>query len=170
MLEKRANREIGEIYDKYASLVHARCRSFLGSEDEAWDATQEIFMKLMASFQKINKKSALLSWLYRSSTNHCISLLRKKRGTMFDENVHSQKGEENSQHKAFVLKEVVEKLLRPWDRKIREVVVYTYWDGYNQEEISRLTGMAQSTIRRHLTKFRRKSQALKNQGEVLHGM
>jgi DNA-directed RNA polymerase specialized sigma24 family protein len=46
--------------------------------------------------------------------------------------------------------------LSPWDKKVRDVVIYTYFDGYKQEEIAELTGMGESTIRRHLTTFKRK--------------
>ncbi len=157
MLEKESEQEIREIYEKYASLVHNRCLSFLKSEDEAWDATQEVFMKLIESLSSIQKKDSILSWLYKTSTNHCISLLRKKPGLPFDENLHSRTDAGAEQDKNLILKEVVNSLLRPWDSKTREVVVYTYIDGYSQSEISRLTGMGESTIRRHLTRFRRKS-------------
>lgn len=138
--------------------MHARCRNILGSEDEAWDATQDIFMKLIKSYKTIQKKQSLLSWLYTSATHHCISVLRKKRGVAFEENIHSPGRENREMEKKLLLKDVVERLLRPWDRKTREVIVYTYVDGYNQQEIARLTGMGESTIRRHLTKFRRKAK------------
>jgi DNA-directed RNA polymerase specialized sigma24 family protein len=58
-----------------------------------------------------------------------------------------------------IVKEVLKHFLAPWDEKVRQVVIYTYFDGYRQEEIAELTGMGESTIRRHLTTFKRKSAA-----------
>jgi DNA-directed RNA polymerase specialized sigma24 family protein len=58
-----------------------------------------------------------------------------------------------------LVKEVMKHFLNPWDQKIRDVIIYTYFDGYKQEEIAELTGMGESTIRRHLTTFKRKSSA-----------
>jgi RNA polymerase sigma-70 factor (ECF subfamily) len=152
MLKKESEQEIREIYEKYASLVHNRCLSFLKSEDEAWDATQEVFMKLMESLSSIKKKGSMLSWLYKTATNHCISQLRKKPGLEFDEEIHSQASDRTEQDKAMILKEIMVRLFRPWDKKTRDVVIYSY--------IARLTGMGESTIRRHLTRFRRKSAEL----------
>ena len=47
--------EFKTIYDSYGSLVFSRCRKILGSEDEAWDATQEVFIKLMKNLLQINR-------------------------------------------------------------------------------------------------------------------
>ena len=123
MLRKESEQEIREIYEKYASLVHNRCLSFLKSEDEAWDATQEVFMKLIESLPSIKKKGSILSWLYKTATNYCISLLRKKPSLPFDEKLHSRTDIGAEQDKNLILKEVVNSLLRPWDSKTREVVV-----------------------------------------------
>ena len=154
--------EFKTIYDSYGSLVFSRCRKILGSEDEAWDATQEVFIKLMKNLSKIEKRGSLLSWLYSVSTHYCISELRKKRGIGFDEMVHSEdRDAENQRQKA--LKEITTKLMSPFKKKVREVVCYTYIDGYTHPEISKIMGIGESTIRRYLTDFRRKSAMLNPQ-------
>ena len=134
---------------------------FLKSEDEAWDATQEVFMKLMRSLDTITKKDSIYSWLLSASTNHCISQLRKKRHESFNEEYHSASPSNGGlpQERRMVLDEIMRHFLSPWDEKIRQVIIYTYIDGYKQEEIARLTGMGESTIRRHLTRFKRESAA-----------
>ncbi|MBN1760415.1 MAG: sigma-70 family RNA polymerase sigma factor [Chitinispirillaceae bacterium] len=153
--------EVRILYERYASMVFRRCRMFLKSEDEAWDATQEVFMKLMRSLDTITKKDSIYSWLLSASTNHCISQLRKKRHESFDEEYHGASPSTGGlpQERRMVLDEIMRYFLSPWDEKIRQIIIYTYIDGYKQEEISRLTGMGESTIRRHLTRFKRESAA-----------
>ncbi len=151
-----SDQEIKSLYERYAHLVHSRCLRFLKSEDEAWDATQEVFMKLIESLPSIQKKDSIYSWLLSTSTNYCFSLLRKKKGISFEEEMHSSETNGLPQDQWMVMKEVIKHFLNPWDEKIREVVIYTYFDGYKQEEIAELTGMGESTIRRHLTTFKRK--------------
>jgi RNA polymerase sigma-70 factor (ECF subfamily) len=145
------------LYERYASMVHSRCRSILHSDDEAWDATQEVFMKLYAALPRIEKKASIYSWLLSASTNLCISLLRRRRSVAFDEEIHSAGNHDPApeQEKRLLLKEVVRHFLSPWDRKVREVVMYTYFDGYKQDEIARLTGLGESTVRKYLTRFKR---------------
>jgi RNA polymerase sigma-70 factor (ECF subfamily) len=153
--------ELRSLYERYASLVHSRCRSILHSSDEAWDATQDVFMKLYAALPTIEKKGSIYSWLLSASTNHCISLLRKRRSVEFNEEIHGIAHRESAayQEKQLLFKEVLRHFLMPWDKKTREVVLYAYFDGYKQEEIAQLTGLGESTIRKYLTRFKRKAAA-----------
>jgi RNA polymerase sigma factor (sigma-70 family) len=151
--------ELQSLYERYASLVHARCRSILRCDDEAWDATQDIFMKLYAALPKIKKRGSIYSWLLSVSTNHCISLLRKRRSVSFNEGIHGVSTESAipPQERALLLKEVLHRFFMPWDKKTRDVVMYAYFDGYRHEEIAQLTGMGESTVRKYLTRFKRKA-------------
>ena len=135
---------------------------FLKSSDEAWDATQEIFIKLMKALPGIENKQAIYSWLLSTTNNYCISQLRKKKGQEFDENIHSGNNSLPQERRLFI-KEILNRLLGPWDEKTREIVIFTYIDGYKQQEIATLTGMGESTIRKYLTRFRRKSSELQKQ-------
>jgi RNA polymerase sigma factor (sigma-70 family) len=160
-ISRETEHEVKVLYERYASMVFRRCRMFLKSEDEARDAVQEVFMKLMRSLDTITKKDSIYSWLLSASTNHCISQLRKKKHESFDEEFHGspQSAGGLPQERRMVLDEIMRHFLAPWDEKVRQVIIYTYIDGYKQEEIARLTGMGESTIRRHLTRFRRESAA-----------
>ena len=152
--------DIGEVYNKYASVVYGRCLKILWSEDEAWDATQDIFMKLHQSQDTLQKSGSVLYWLHRTTTNHCISVLRRKRGVAYQEEAHAGSDSENPE-RVLAAKQMLQKLFGPWNKVVREIIVYTYIDGYTQAEISKLTGLGESTIRKYLTKFRRKAQELR---------
>ncbi len=167
MIQK--NHELRELYERYAPLVHRRCASILHSDDEAWDATQDVFMKLMAHLPNIKNRSAVYSWLLSTSTNTCISLLRRKKGVEFDECVHGRDANDFSQEKRYILREIINKVFLPWDKKIRDVVIYSYFDEYSQKEISELTGLGESTIRKYLTRFKRETRgAFGNVKEVFN--
>jgi RNA polymerase sigma-70 factor (ECF subfamily) len=158
-ISRESERELQVLYERYAALVFARCRSILRSEDEAWDAVQEVFMKLHHALPSIKNRDVVYSWLLSTSTNHCISELRKRRTVAFNEEVHSAGASDAVPHqeRTLLLKEIMRKFMAPWDRKVREVVMYAYFDGYKQEEIVELTGLGASTIRKYLTRFKRKS-------------
>ena len=157
---RETENEVRILYERYASMVFRRCRMFLKSEDDAWDATQEVFMKLMRSLDTITRKESIYSWLLSTSTNYCISFLRKKRHEFFDETRHNVPESDGlPQERRMLLSELYRHFLAPWDEKTRQVIIYTYIDGYRQDEIAQLTGMGESTIRRHLTRFRRTAVA-----------
>jgi RNA polymerase sigma-70 factor (ECF subfamily) len=171
-INRVAEKELRVLYERYAALVHARCRSILRCEDDAWDATQEVFMKLNNALPSIKNKEVIYSWLLSTSTNHCFSLLRRRRSVSFDEEIHSGGNADHVPHqeKEVLLKEVLHRFLSPLDRKVREVVMYAYFDGYKQDEIVAITGLGASTIRKYLTRFKRKSaeSGLKFE-EVMYG-
>ena len=163
------NEEFQDLYERYASLVFRRCKYILHSDDEAWDATQDVFIKLMTYLPKIENRSAIYSWLLSTSTNLCISMLRRKKGEQFDECIHSGDKDDLSQEKRYILREVIKKVFLPWDKKIRDVVIYSYIDEYSQKEISQLTGLGESTIRKYLTRFKREARgAFGNVKEVFN--
>lgn len=157
MMSRDTEIEVRKLYERYASMVFNRCRMFLKSEDDSWDATQEVFMKLIRALPSIEKKESIYSWLLSTSTNYCISYLRKRRFEEFNEEFHTGEASDGilPQERRMLLKEIVQHFLAPWDEKTRLVVIYTYIDGYKQDEIAKLTGMGESTIRRYLTRFRR---------------
>jgi len=162
IVDREKDAELRTLYECHGSLVHARCRSILRSEDEAWDATQDVFVKLWKALPTIQKKESIYSWLLSASTNHCISVLRKRRTIGFDEAIHSGTAGETAPHqeRELLLKEVMTRFFAPWDRVTREVVMYAYFDGYKQDEISDLTGIGESTVRKYLTRFKRKAAGL----------
>jgi RNA polymerase sigma-70 factor (ECF subfamily) len=163
------NDELRDLYERYAPLVHRRCTYILHSDDEAWDATQDVFMKLMSHLPNIENRSAIYSWLLTTSTNMCISRLRRKKETEFDEGIHSDGTNDLSQEKRFIIREIIKKVFLPWDKKVRDVVVYSYIDEYSQKEISQLTGLGESTIRKYLTRFKRETRgAFGNVKEVFN--
>ena len=125
--------EIKALYERYASMVRSRCRMFLKSEDDAWDATQEIFIKLLNAMPHIDKKESIHSWLMSTTNNHCLSLLRRKKTMEFDEEIHTGGDAVMSAEKQLILKEILSRLLKPWDAKTRQVVIFTYIDGYCQK-------------------------------------
>ena len=156
--EDRARQQ--ELYEKYASVIFRRCQRYLHSKEEAQDATSDIFLKLLEHWDSVQNRESALFWIHRTTTNHCITLWRRKKFLGPD----NEDGWENSPlhaddsvEKRIILRDILNKLLFPWNKKVREIIMYTYWDGYTQDEISSLTGIAPSTIRKYLTKFRRQA-------------
>lgn len=147
-----------ELYKQYAHLIFLKCKRYLRSEDEAWDATQEVFLKLISKYETIHEEQAILGWLYRTATNHCIDKLRKKSTIEFFEETQPDSSWGNRQDKNLILKTLVEKLMYPWNKKMREVVSLAYIEGYKLQEIADTLGMGESTVRKYLAQFKARSQ------------
>ena len=64
------------LYERYAHLVLGICFKYLSSADEAKDATQQIFIKLLEDLKRF-KIENFKPWILQVSRNHCLMILRK---------------------------------------------------------------------------------------------
>jgi RNA polymerase sigma-70 factor (ECF subfamily) len=58
--------------------VYALCRRMLADPDEAADATQEVYVRVMRSVFGFRGESAFGTWLHRVTVNVCLTALRKR--------------------------------------------------------------------------------------------
>jgi RNA polymerase sigma-70 factor (ECF subfamily) len=58
--------------------VYALSRRMLADPDEAADATQEVFVRVMRSVLGFRGESAFGTWLHRVTVNVCLTVLRKR--------------------------------------------------------------------------------------------
>ena len=67
------------LYDRYSRKVFAKCISLLKSQEQAEDATQDIFVKLLLKLGNFSGKSKFSTWLYSITYNYSIDLIRRKK-------------------------------------------------------------------------------------------
>lgn len=65
------------IHATYAD-VYALSRRMLADPDEAADATQEVFVRVMRSVLGFRGDAAFGTWLHRVTVNVCLTMLRKR--------------------------------------------------------------------------------------------
>lgn len=58
--------------------VYALCRRLTANPDEAADATQEVFVRVMRSVLGFRGEAAFGTWLHRVTVNVCLTALRRR--------------------------------------------------------------------------------------------
>lgn len=148
--------ELSALYDRYGPVLYRRCLSITRNEEDALDAVQETFAKVLRSESAFRAESSPLTWMYRISTNHCLNLLRNRRGR---QNKLEQRHEElTPEHHLGVQDEspdqaLVRELLDQVDEQTRQVVVYTWFDDCTRAEVAELVGISVPTVRKRLGAF-----------------
>ena len=66
----------GELYERYTHLVFGVCVKYLGNEEDARDATIEIFEKLLTDLKR-HEVQNFKAWLYSVAKNHCLMKFRR---------------------------------------------------------------------------------------------
>ena len=146
--------ELAELYDRYAGVLHHRCRSILGNDEEAADAVQETFAKVLVHADEFRRQSSPLTWMYRIGTNLCLNRLRNRQGRRrkLEDRGHelvppTPESEARSDH------DRVRRLLAEVDDETRAVVVHTFFDDCTRAETARLVGISVPTVRKRVRQF-----------------
>ena len=155
-MEPLASTRIRFLYGGYRGQVLKRARHLLGHQEEAEDATQEVFLRLIDGDARTLQHPEPLAWLLRVTTNLCLNRLRddRRRKNLLALNTpandHSSRNVETRTALAQILTGV------PGD--LQQIAVYHHADGMTCDEIAPLFGVSRRTIGNRLLAFQRLAQ------------
>ena len=67
------------LYERFRRPIYTYLYRLLGNQEDAADATQEVFLRACLHWEKLRDRESLGEWLYRVATNLCVDLLRKRK-------------------------------------------------------------------------------------------
>jgi RNA polymerase sigma-70 factor, ECF subfamily len=67
------------LYERFRRPIYTYVYRLLGNQDDAADATQEVFLRACLHWEQLRDRESLGEWLYRVATNLCIDVLRKRK-------------------------------------------------------------------------------------------
>ncbi|HHO54002.1 MAG TPA: sigma-70 family RNA polymerase sigma factor [Deltaproteobacteria bacterium] len=149
--------ELTALYDRYAHVLFHRCRSILRNDEEAWDAVQETFARVVKNADTFRQQSSALTWMYKISTNYSLNQLRNRntrarshrdrRDRIVGPEVSVPPEEATEDHQRIL------GLLDDADPQTRACIVHTYFDDCTREETARLVGLSVPTVRKRINTF-----------------
>jgi RNA polymerase sigma-70 factor (ECF subfamily) len=73
---RRGDADAGRVLQRmFGTAIYRFCWGYLGNADDAEDATQEIFCKVLRAS---DVPDSFRAWLYRIARNHCLNMLRDR--------------------------------------------------------------------------------------------
>jgi RNA polymerase sigma factor (sigma-70 family) len=154
------------LYRKYSGKVYGKCISILKHEDEARDAVQDIFVKIMLNLGNFGEKSQFSTWIYSITYNFCIDVIRKKKKdkTLFSEDIERAPDvaaddvpdEYLLEMDMKYLKQVLEEL--PTGDKM--ILLMKYQDDMSIKEIADILDKTESAIKMKIKRAKHKAQEI----------
>ena len=140
---------------RYGPMVLRRCRRLLGDEDEALDACQDVFVRLLRHRERLDLRCPS-SLLYRIATNVCLNRIRDRgRAPLVAGDdlllAIAAASEPGAQIEARL---VLDWLFGRHPESTRTMAVLHYVDGLTLEEVASQTGLSVSGVRQRLRKLR----------------
>jgi len=145
-----------KIYQQNYKMVFRLAYKLLNNKENAADISQEVFISLYHQFKQKKEIHNISSWLYKVTSNQCMSFYNKNKiitGKLNDEeiSVETQK-EKNSE-----ISEAVKKM-KPQDN----ILLTLYSEDFSYKEMAEITGIKFSSVGKTLSRALNK---LKNEIE-----
>lgn len=148
--------EVAQLYDRYGHVLFHRCRSILRNDEDAMDAVQETFARVIRNADTFRAQASPLTWMYRISTNYSLNQLRNRKGRDRKHEDHREEiggpsivddaaGDEDHAR--------IMGLLEGADDQTRACVVHTFFDDCTREEVAALVGLSVPTVRKRVNTF-----------------
>lgn len=150
MRRKKMKRNADQIFNKYCKLLYKISIIMLCSEEDAYDAVQESFLKYLNTKKDFNDESHERAWLTRVNINICKNILRFRRmhPTVDYETLalHYHKPEETG----------IMDTLMTLNAKDKEVLILYYIEGYSCKEIADMLKVSESAVKKKLERARKR--------------
>ena len=155
--------DFDSFYTRYGPMVMRRCRHILKNEQSAYDAMQEVFLKVL------QKKNTLTvthpsSLLYRLATNICINRIRSERKHEIKKylDIFQNTSFFEIQEEETIAKYLFEFVLKKEKGTTRKIAVMYFLNGMTIKEVSATLKLSTSGVHKHLEKLKR---AIREMGE-----
>jgi RNA polymerase sigma-70 factor, ECF subfamily len=150
-------------YDKQVLTIVA---GYVNSSDDAKDIYQEVFLRVYKGLPKFQHKSEFATWLFRITTNACLSHSSRKQRhlhTSLDQNTSDEDGQVHSlkdsiageletdrQTQDAEISARVETALIKLSPRQRMVFTLKHYEGYKLKEIAGMMKLSEGAVKKYL--------------------
>jgi RNA polymerase sigma-70 factor (ECF subfamily) len=147
--------DVEDLYRRYGPMVMRRCRQLLRDEEQALDATQDVFVRLLQKREHLRDEYPS-SLLYRMATNLCLNRLRdnRRRAERAGEELLQRIADGEDLEGRLTARAVLERLFGRQRESTRTMAVLHFVDGLTLEEVAREVGLSVSGVRKRLRGLR----------------
>lgn len=149
------------IADKYLDSLYRIAINYCRNSEDAEDAVQNAFLKLMETDVVFNDDEHIHRWLIRVTINECKSIWRlfnRHPVISLDEESVKTDQELNTVEEGFSeeARQELYDAVMGLPTKYRGILYLYYYEGYKVEEISDMVGISQSNVQIRLMRGRKK--------------
>jgi RNA polymerase sigma factor (sigma-70 family) len=150
-----------QVYDLYCEAMYNIAYRYLGSEEDAKDATQDGFLKAFTRLNQFNGKFSFGSWLKRIIINQCIDKIKRiEIETIELDGEIEILDDDNWEVDISITKEFILETISKLPQKYQVVLKMYLIEGFDHHEISTILKIPLKTSRTHLRRGKLKLKEL----------
>lgn len=164
MDEKNAIKEVKDgkkeayrfIVEKYTEKAFYYALAILGNEQDAFDASQEAFIKAYRNIKRFDSEKPFYPWFFKILKNTCFSYMKKKKREMAFFEYIEIRNRKKEDRMLLRLREAWEML----EDKSKEILWLKYFQGFSYKEIAEILSIPLGTVMSRLYYTRKKLEEL----------
>jgi RNA polymerase sigma factor (sigma-70 family) len=156
----------GQLYEQFKSKVYNTCLAYLQQENDAEEATQDIFVEVFHAAETFRGTASVSTWIYRIAINKCLDRLRYKNrqkrfafisslfnietgALMYDSPVFDHPGVKlENKEKAAVLFKAIKELTE----NQQTAFILKHVEGLTQKEIAAIMNIGEKAVESQLSR------------------
>lgn len=162
------------LVNQYQKSVYRISYRYVGSEEDAKDVTQEVFVKIYKNLSNFKFESKFSTWIYQIASNTAIDFLRKRKETYsIDAEIEEKDGamraevpdhnKEDRPEEVLERKEQMDEIQRAITKlssEHREVLILRAYGELSYDEMSEVLGVSLGTVKSRLKRARENMKEL----------
>lgn len=158
-----------EVIDRYRRYVYSLAYHFSHNWEDAYDISQEVFIKVFKSLGNLRNGFVLDTWLKRVALNTCVDYFRQRPDEQILSDLsylsykHISDGDSNSPAgpiEAGELRNVILKAVEQLPKQQRKVFMLRHYEYLSIKDISKVLNRSQGTVKAHLFNATRRLKEL----------
>lgn len=149
----------GELASKYQQRIYDLAWNFTHNVEDAYDLSQEVFIKAFKAIDSFRGNSAFSTWLYQIARNAGIDYTRKRKrrkSTSFgDMGIIDRLSRKSPQTQPIdkvegaEIGEQIKNAIHQLSKRQKQVFVLRHYEGLNLKEIAETLGLKIGTVKAH---------------------
>jgi RNA polymerase sigma-70 factor (ECF subfamily) len=144
------------LVQRYERQIYGFVYRMMGDADDAYDLTQDCFVRAFKSLPGTNSDLNISAWLHRIASNACLDVLRRRqkiRWLRWDSAKHDnileahESDDPERRTVAFETSNAVQETLNKMSARNRLALVLREYEGLSCEEIGEVMGISRSAVK-----------------------
>lgn len=157
-----------ELFARYERRIYAFVYRMMGNQDDAFDLTQETFLKAYRALDKTDAELNVNAWLHRIASNACMDVLRRRqrlRWLPWEGAKHERASSQREDDPEDTLlgdetQRAVSRVLQAMSPRNRQAMVLREYEGLSCEDIGEIMGVSRSAVKSILFRGREEFRKL----------
>lgn len=166
-----------ELIIEHEKTVYNIVYRMMNNVDDAYDLSQETFIKVYRQISSFDGKSKFSTWIYRIATNTCLDELRKRKGKetfSMNEMIESEDGQiisqyidesENTEDKILDKEQaqIIRQALSEVNENYRIIITLRDINNLSYDEIAQILNISLGTVKSRISRARKEMKRILTQ-------